>query len=83
MELPLRGDRRGNWPLRHRRQTLARPLETVVHVRVVSLIVCVHRHLLEVRHGGWIAVGVRLGQVVMGIIYGRRWQTVSQHRVRW
>lgn len=52
------------------------------HVRVVSLIVCVHRHLLEVRHGGWIAVSVRLGHVIMGIISGRCRQTVGHHRVR-
>lgn len=53
------------------------------HVLLVSLIVIVHCHLLEVSHGGWIAVRIRLGYVILGIIYGRRWQTVAQQRVRW
>ena len=53
------------------------------HVLLVSLIVIIHCHLLEVSHGGWIAVRIRLGYVILGIIYSRRWQTVAQQRVRW
>jgi len=52
------------------------------YVLVVALIVRVHRHLLEVRHGGRVIVSALLRHVILRVIDGRRRQAVRQQRVR-
>lgn len=54
----------------------------IAYVLVVTLIVGVHRHLLEICHRGRMVVGALLRHVILRVIYGRRWQAVSQHRIR-
>lgn len=54
---------------------------TIAHVLVVTLIVGVHRHLLEISHRGRMIVSALLRHVILRIIYGRRWQAVGQHRI--
>ena len=55
---------------------------TITYVLVVTLIVGVHRHLLKISHRGRMIVSALLRHVILRIIYGRRWQAVSQHRIR-
>lgn len=54
----------------------------ITYVLVVTLIVGVHCHLLEICHRGRMTVSALLRYVILRVIYGRRWQAVSQHRVR-
>lgn len=56
--------------------------EKFTYVLVVTLIVRVHRHLLEVCHRGRMIVSALLRHVILRVINGRRWKAVSQHRIR-